>query len=163
MPLFGKRLPRTSIAMANELRKLIPHALVIAIDAMWGWAGSTYGKPWLFELLDRHPWKALQVFDGLIQPGLWISYAVVLTAQMVWVMLVTPRDLSLRRLQQLWWMGFGISLASALAVQLELSLPSSASMLVFAAQLIDLTLLYWLSTALLTPAAKRRSVIPGWG
>jgi hypothetical protein len=54
-------------------------------------------------------------------------------------------------------------LASALTVQVQLNLPGSASILLLAAQLMDVTLLYWLSTALLTPSAKRRGVIPGWG
>jgi len=142
---------------------MIPHALVMAIDAIWGWTLSAFGRPLLIELLDHRQWKAVEVLDGLIVPRLWVSYVVVLSAQLAWVMLVTPRDVSFRKLRQLWWIGFGISLASALSVQFELNLPSSASILLLVAQLMDVTLLYWLSTALLTPPAKRRGVIPGWG
>lgn len=149
--------------MAGELWKIIPHASVIAIDTAWGWAGTTFGKPVLLQFLDRHKWKAMQVFEGSIQPGLWISYLVVISAQIAWVMLVIPRDLSAKRLHQLWWVGFDISLASVLAVQIELNLPPLSSLLVLVAQLIDITLLYWLSTALLTPSEKRKGVIPGWG
>lgn len=149
--------------MTAKIRDLVPHALVMAIDAIWGWALSAYGQPWLIELLERRQWKAVQMFDDLIQPKLWISYGVVLSAQLAWVMLVTPRDLSFTRLRQLWWMGFGISLASALSVQWELNLPAAASILLLAAQLMDVTLLYWCSTALMTPSPKRRGVIPGWG
>lgn len=149
--------------MTSRFRDMIPHALVMAIDAIWGWTLSAFGRPLLIELLDHRQWKAVEVLDGLIVPRLWVSYVVVLSAQLAWVMLVTPRDVSFRKLRQLWWMSFGISLASALSVQFELNLPSSASILLLVAQLMDVTLLYWLSTALLTPPAKRRGVIPGWG
>ena len=149
--------------MISRFRDMIPHALVMAIDAIWGWTLSAFGRPLLIELLDHRQWKAVEVLDGLIVPRLWVSYVVVLSAQLAWVMLVTPRDVSFRKLRQLWWMSFGISLASALSVQFELNLPSSASILLLVAQLMDVTLLYWLSTALLTPPAKRRGVIPGWG
>ena len=149
--------------MTSRFRDMIPHALVMAIDAIWGWTLSAFGRPLLIELLDHRQWKAVEVLDCLIVPRLWVSYVVVLSAQLAWVMLVTPRDVSFRKLRQLWWMSFGISLASALSVQFELNLPSSASILLLVAQLMDVTLLYWLSTALLTPPAKRRGVIPGWG
>jgi hypothetical protein len=147
--------------MTSKFRELIPHALVMAIDAIWGWTLSTFGQPLLIELLDRRHWKAVEVFDGLILPRLWVSYVVVLSAQLVWVMLVSPRELHSRRLRQLWWLGCGISLASALTVQVQLNLPGSAAILLLAAQLMDVSLLYWLSTTLLTPSAKRVGVIPG--
>ena len=147
--------------MTSKFRELIPHALVMAIDAIWGWTLSTFGQPLLIELLDRRHWKAVEVFDGLILPRLWVSYVVVLSAQLVWVMLVSPRELQSRRLRQLWWLGCGISLASALSVQVQLNLPGSAAILLLAAQLMDVSLLYWLSTTLLTPSAKRVGVIPG--
>jgi hypothetical protein len=147
--------------MTGKFRELIPHALVMAIDAIWGWTLSTFGQPLLIELLDRRHWKAVEVFDGLILPRLWVSYVVVLSAQLVWVMLVSPRELQSRSLRQLWWLGCGISLASALSVQVQLNLPGSAAILLLAAQLMDVSLLYWLSTTLLTPSAKRVGVIPG--
>ena len=149
--------------MTSRFREMIPHALVMAIDALWGWTLSAFGQPLLIELLDHRQWKAVEVFDGLIVPRLWVSYVVVLSTQLVWVMLVSPRELQSRSLRQLWWLGCGISLASALTVQVQLNLPGSASILLLTAQLMDVTLLYWLSTALLTPSAKRRGVIPGWG
>jgi hypothetical protein len=147
--------------MTGKFRELIPHALVMAIDAIWGWTLSTFGQPLLIELLDRRHWKAVEVFDGLILPRLWVSYVVVLSAQLVWVMLVSPRELQSKSLRQLWWLGCGISLASALTVQVQLNLPGSAAILLLAAQLMDVSLLYWLSTTLLTPSAKRVGVIPG--
>ncbi len=147
--------------MTSKFRELIPHALVMAIDAIWGWTLSTFGQPLLIELLDRRHWKAVEVFDGLILPRLWVSYVVVLSAQLVWVMLVSPRELQSKSLRQLWWLGCGISLASALTVQVQLNLPGSAAILLLAAQLMDVSLLYWLSTTLLTPSAKRVGVIPG--
>ena len=147
--------------MTSKFGELIPQALVMAIDAIWGWTLSTFGQPLLIELLDRRHWKAVEVFDGLILPRLWVSYVVVLSAQLVWVMLVSPRELQSRSLRQLWWLGCGISLASALSVQVQLNLPGSAAILLLAAQLMDVSLLYWLSTTLLTPSAKRVGVIPG--
>jgi len=148
--------------MTSRCREMIPHALVMAIDAIWGWTLSAFGQPLLIKLLDHRQWKAVEVFDGLIVPRLSVSYVVVLSAQLVWVMLVSPRELKFRSLRRLWWIGCAISLASALTVPLQLNLPVSASILLLAAQLMDVTLLYWLSTALLTPSAKRMGVIPGW-
>ena len=107
--------------MTSRFRDMIPHALVMAIDAIWGWTLSAFGRPLLIELLDHRQWKAVEVLDGLIVPRLWVSYVVVLSAQLVWVMLVSPRELQSRRLQQLWWLGCGISLASALTVQVQLT------------------------------------------
>jgi len=148
--------------MTNRYREMIPHALVMAIDALWGWTLSAFGQPLLIELLDHRQWKAVEVFDGLIVPRLWVSYVVILSAQLLWVLLVSPRELPSRTLRQLCWIGCGMSLTTALTVPVQLNLPASASFLLLSAQLIEITLLYWLSTALLTPSAKRRNVIPGW-
>ena len=60
--------------MTSKFRELIPHALVMAIDAIWGWTLSTFGQPLLIELLDRRHWKAVEVFDGLILPAHALSY-----------------------------------------------------------------------------------------
>ena len=86
--------------MTSRFRDMIPHALVMAIDALWGWTLSAFGQPLLIELLDHRQWKAVEVLNGLIVPRLWVSYVVVLTTQLVWVMLVSPRELQSRSLRQ---------------------------------------------------------------
>ena len=136
--------------------------LVMAIDAIWGWTLTTYGKPWLFELLDRPGVEASRYYETFIEPRLWISYGVVLSAQLIWVSLVAPRNISHRALRQLWWYGCGISTLSVIAIQFELQLPRTVALLLLAIQFIDVALVYWLSTGLVTPPPKRRGVIPGW-
>jgi hypothetical protein len=66
--------------MTSRYREMIPHALVMAIDALWGWTLSAFGQPLLIELLDHRQWKAVEVFGGLIVPRLWVSYVVILSA-----------------------------------------------------------------------------------
>ncbi len=137
--------------------------LVMVIDAIWGWTLTTYGKPWLLELLNRPGMEASRYYETYIEPRLWISYGVVLSAQLIWVSLIAPRTLSQRALRQLWWFGCAISIVSAIAIQIKLQPPRAVSLLLLAVQWIDVTLLYWLSTGLVTPPPKRSGVIPGWG
>ena len=107
--------------------------------------------------------EASRYYETYIEPRLWISYGVVLSAQLIWVSLIAPRTLSQRALRQLWWFGCAISIVSAIAIQIKLQPPRAVSLLLLAVQWIDVTLLYWLSTGLVTPPPKRSGVIPGWG
>lgn len=139
---------------------LVP-ILVTASDAGWGWLLSTFVRPWLLPMLSRNPLEATQLFDQAIEPRLWISYAVVLAAQLTWLNLIVPSDRSLRELRQIWWLGCLIICAVSLLVHQGMAIQSDPELLILAVQLADLILLYWLSTRLLTPAPVRR-VIPGW-
>lgn len=139
---------------------LVP-ILVTASDAGWGWLLSTFVRPWLLPLLSRNPLEATQLFDQAIEPRLWISYAVVLAAQLTWVNLIVPTDRSLRELRLIWWLGCLIISGVSLLVHQDLVIQTEPELLILAVQLTDLILLYWLSTRLLTPLPQRR-VIPGW-
>lgn len=116
----------------------------------------------LLRLLERPEFEAVGLYESHIEPRMWIFYWILIGAQIVWVSFVAPRELSLSTLQLLWWLGCGVSIASALAIQLSVDLPVTAWFLLLSIQLMDVSLLYWLSTSLLTPPAKRRRVIPGW-
>ena len=139
---------------------LVP-ILATASDAAWGWVLSTFVKPWLLPQLRRHPLEANQLFDQAIEPRLWISYAVVLAAQLTWVNLIAPSDRSLRQLRLIWWLGCLLITSVSLLVHQDLVLQAEPELLILAVQLADLMLLYWLATRLLTPLPQRR-VIPGW-
>jgi hypothetical protein len=131
------------------------------MDVFWGWALSTYAKPWLIQLLDRSDSEASQLFESVIEPRLWIGYVVVLAAQLAWVNLIAPRPSHQSRLRRLWWLGSGIIVLSELALWQGLELTGGPALLVLGVQLGDLILLYWLVTRLLTPLPQRQ-VIPGW-
>ncbi len=70
---------------------LVP-ILVTASDTAWGWLLSTFVRPWLLPLLSRNPLEATQLFDQAIESRIWISYAVVLAAQLTWVNRIVPTD-----------------------------------------------------------------------
>ncbi len=146
---------------SNGPKWLIVPALVTAMDALWGWALSTYAKPWFFELLGRPQQEASQYFDNTIEPRQWIGYAIVLASQLVWVNAIVPRPLSQERLRQFWWLGCGLVIASSIALRQGLTLSSGPALLLLAVQLGDVLLLYWLATRLMTPMPQR-NVIPGW-
>ena len=139
---------------------LIPF-LVTAVDLIWGWSLTTYARPWLLEMLRRPELEASRYYDNVLEPRLWISYAIVLAMQLSWVNLISPRPLPLRQLRRFWWLGCGIILLSSTALRQGLSLNEGASLLGWAVQFGDLILLYWLATVLLTPLPQRRA-IPGW-
>lgn len=147
--------------MTRGRKWLFLPALVPVMDAIWGWVLSTYVRPWFFQLLNRSPFEASQYFDSTIEPRQWIGYAVVLVAQLTWVNLIAPRDLSHSLLRQLWWLGVLIITFTSLLLRQGLELNNGAALLLLGVHLGDLILLYWLATRLLTPAPKR-TVIPGW-
>lgn len=139
---------------------LVP-ILVTACDAGWGWVLSTFVRPWLLPQLSRNPLEAAQLFDQAIEPRLWISYAVVLAAQLTWVNLIVPGDRSRQELRLIWWLGCLLITSISLLVHQNLVIQVEPGLLILAVQLADLILLYWLTTRLLTPLPQRR-VIPGW-
>lgn len=141
--------------------KLVPF-LTVAIDLLWGWALAADGRPLLLQWLARPELEASRLYDNVLEPRFWISYAVVLSAQLTWVTLIAPRPLPQRQLRLLWWLGFGVILAASLALQQSLALSNgTARLLLLVVPIGDLILLYWLPTRLLTPLPQRR-VIPGW-
>jgi hypothetical protein len=139
---------------------LIP-ILVTTIDVAWAWWLSALAKPMLFRASGLSELEASRAFDNVLEPRLWIAYVVVLAAQLIWVNLIVPRGLSLQRLRRLWWLGFAISLFTAVLIRYGLALSPAASLLLLIVPIGDLLLLYWLATRLLTPQPQR-SVIPGW-
>lgn len=147
--------------MSKPVRVSILPIVVAVVDVFWGWLLSTHIKPWLVELLNRNPLEAAQLIDNTIEPRLWISYVVVLAAQLSWVNLIVRRPRSTQSLQRLWWLGCLAITISSVLVHHDLVITPEPEGLIFAVQLADLILLYWLTTRLLTPLPQRQ-VIPGW-
>jgi hypothetical protein len=75
---------------------LVPF-MVMAINALWGWALATDGRPLLLQLLARPGLEASRFYDDVLEPRFWIIYAFVLTIQLTWVTLIAPRPLPQRR------------------------------------------------------------------
>ena len=147
--------------MTRRSRVMLVPILVTACDAGWGWLLSTFVRPWLLLQLSRNPLEANQLFDQAIEPRLWISYAVVLAAQLAWVNLIIPSCRSTRQLRMMWWLGCLLIISVSLLVHQDLVIQEAPEQLILTVQLCDLILLYWLATRLLTPLPQRR-VIPGW-
>lgn len=155
LPIMGGNMT------AHRLKPLVMPILVTAMDVAWGWWLTTYAKPWLFLVSGRPELEAARSYESVLEPRLWIGYVIMLAAQQIWVNLIVRRDLPQRQLRQLWWLGCGISIVSAIVIRHGLMLSSGASLLLLLVQAGDLILLYWLATRLLTPLPQRR-VIPGW-
>jgi len=147
--------------MSKRPRAMLVPILVTACDAGWGWLLSTFVRPRLLPQLSRNPLEGTQLFDQAIEPRLWISYAVVLAAQLTWVNLIVPGVRSQRELRLIWWLGCLIIISVSLLVHQDLVIQEAPELLILSVQLADFMLLYWLATRLLTPLPQRR-VIPGW-
>lgn len=131
------------------------------MDVIWGWSLTTFARPWLFQLLDVGELEATKYYDKVLEPRLWMSYCIVLAAQLSWVNLIAPRPLSTKKLRQYWWSGCGIVIASGVILRQGLMLATGPSLLLLGVQVGDLMLLYWLATGLMTSLPQRK-VIPGW-
>ncbi len=147
--------------MLRHLSQLSLPALVTAIDLAWGMTLSAFAKPWLLQMLRHSEQQATQFVARVMEPKLWMGYAIVLAAQLVWVTLVMPRPMAERRQRQLWWLGGLVVVVSSVVIQQSLALPEGPGWLLLGVHIGDFLLLYWLATRLLTPLPQRR-VIPGW-
>jgi hypothetical protein len=147
--------------MPQRIKGWIQPILVTAIDVIWGWSLTTYARPWFFDMLGRPELEASTFYDNVMEPRLWIGYAVVLATQLIWVNVIAPRPLTNRQLRLYWWLGCAIVAASSVMLRQGLTLSGGPSLLLLGVQIGDLVLLYWLATRLLTPLPQRR-VIPGW-
>jgi len=147
--------------MPHRSKPWLAPILVTAVDVAWGWLLTTHGRPWLFQMLGRSELTASVFYDSVLEPRLWIGYAIVLAVQLNWVNVIAPRVQTPRQLRRLWWAGCAVISVSSLLLRQGLTLASGPSLLLLGVQIGDLLLLYWLATRLLTPLPQRR-VIPGW-
>jgi hypothetical protein len=140
--------------------KVMPF-LVVAIDLTWYWLLATHWRPRFLQMLAMPEPQATMVVDNVIEPRLWLGYAIVLGTQLTWVTLIAPRAWGERRLRLTWWLGCMLVIISSVVLRQGLALPPGPELVLIGVQIGDLLLLYWLSTRLLTPLPQRR-VIPGW-
>jgi hypothetical protein len=157
---FGD-LPVIPFPMAHRCKPWLAPILVTAVDVTWGWLLTTYGRPWLFQMLGRTEPEASVFYDSVLEPRLWIGYAIVLALQLNWVNVIAPRALTHRKLRLLWWTGCAVIIVSSMLLRQGLTLAFGPSLLLLGVQIGDLLLLYWLATSLLTPLPQRRA-IPCW-
>jgi hypothetical protein len=147
--------------MHQRIKPWLTPILVTAMDVVWGWSLTTYARPWFFDMLGRPELEASTFYDNVMEPRLWIGYAIVLATQLIWVNVIAPRPLTHRQLRLSWWLGCAIVAASSVIIRQGLTLSPGPSLLLLGVQIGDLLLLYWLATKLLTPLPQR-NVIPGW-
>jgi hypothetical protein len=132
--------------MPQRIQALLLTTFLVAIDWFWGWSLTTFAKPWLFQLLGFSALEAKAYYENMLEPRLWIQYAVVLAAQLAWVCLIAPRPLSHQRLRLLWWLGCVVVIASGVILRQGLALSAGPSLLLLGVLMGDLLLLYWLAT-----------------
>lgn len=147
--------------MTERIKAWIPPILVTSVDVIWGWSLATHVRPWFFEMLKQPEQEASTFYDNVMEPRLWIGYAIVLATQLIWVYVIAPRPLTNWQLRLYWWLGFAILVSSSVMLRQGLPLHGGPSLLLLGVQIGDILLLYWLATRLLTPLPQR-SVIPGW-
>lgn len=83
-------LPVNPSPMPHRSKPWLAPILVTAVDVTWGWLLTTYGRPWLFQMLGRPELEASIYYDRVLEPRLWIGYAIVLALQLTWVNGCTP-------------------------------------------------------------------------
>jgi hypothetical protein len=135
--------------------------LVAAIDVTWAWFLATHVRPLFLQKLNLPGEQAATFVDTVMEPRVWLGYAIVLGTQLTWVTLIAPRAWGERRLRLTWWLGCMLVITSSVVLRQGLALPPGPELVLLGVQIGDLLLLYWLSTRLLTPLPQRR-VIPGW-
>lgn len=145
----------------HRITTWLPPVLVTGIDVAWAWTLTSLAKPWFLQMLGRPELEAITYYDNVMEPRLWIGYAIVLATQLAWVYGIAARSLTKAQLRLCWWLGCGLIFSSSLLLRQGLTLPAGPSLLLLGVHCGDLLLLYWLSTGLMTPQSSR-GVIPGW-
>lgn len=149
-------------------------ALVLTIDLVWSFVLQRLGRPLFVGLFPGQEIEVTRLLDTQLIPMLWISYGIVLAAQISWLAWVSrlkrqwPKHGSiegqLRRLRHSWWwcalgqLALSIGLQISLALRLGRAVDPAGVVFVSGLLLCDLLMIYWLPTALLIPDELRSAV-----
>lgn len=152
-------------------------ALVLAIDLLWSLLLERLGRPLFLGLFWGQETEVNRLLDSQLIPMLWISYGIVLAAQIGWLRWLSRQrrrwgeqigiNARLRLLRRTWWwcalgqLALSTGLQASLAWRLGRSVDPAGLVFVGALLLCDLLVIYWLPTTLLVPA-ELRSAIPPW-
>jgi len=147
---------------------------VLAIDLAWSILLERVGRPLFVGLFPGQSLEANRLLDRQLMPLLWISYGIVLSAQIGWLTWAShqqkhwPRNasipVSLKRLRLAWWscafgqLGLSIVMQLVLAAQLGWGVNPAGFAFVLALLFCDLLVIFWLPTALLIPDELRRAI-----
>jgi len=142
-------------------------ALVLAIDLVWSLILEMLGRPLFVGLFPGQAQDANRLLDIQLMPMLWISYGIVLSAQVGWLAWASRQrsrwsvnlsiGASLGQLRRAWWccalgqLALSIGLQLSLAAQLGWGVDPAGLVFVLALLLCDLVVIFWLPTALLVP------------
>ena len=148
-------------------------ALVLLIDLLWSLVLEQIGRPLFVGLYPGQEAHVNQLLDEQLMPMLWLSYAIVMSAQLGWLTWAARQqrrwhdivsiESQLRRLRRAWWICALGQLALALGVQRALAaglgaIDPAGLGLVVVLLLCDLLVIFWLPTALLVPKDLRNAV-----
>jgi len=127
---------------------------VLTLDLLWSLILEKLGRPLFVGLFPGQAQDANRLLDIQLMPMLWISYGIVLSAQIGWLSWAA-RQRSHQRLRRSWWccalgqLALSIGLQLSLAAQLGWGVDPAGSVFVLALLLCDLVVIFWLTTALL--------------
>ena len=140
--------------------------MVLTLDLLWSLILEKLGRPLFVGLFPGQAQDANRLLDSQLMPMLWISYGIVLSAQIGWLAWASRQqslwrhnvsiDAQLRRLRRAWWwcalgqLALSIGLQLSLVFELERVDPVGI-VFVLGLLLCDLLVIYWLPTALLVP------------
>ena len=140
--------------------------MVLTLDLLWSLILEKLGRPLFVGLFPGQAQDANRLLDTQLMPMLWISYGIVLSAQIGWLAWASrqqslwrhnvPIGLQLRRLRRAWWWCALGQLALSIGLQLSLAfelggVDPSGLVFVLALLVCDLLVIFWLPTALLVP------------
>lgn len=145
-------------------------SLVMGIDFMWGMLLSGPGKTLLMAWLAMSGGRAQKLIDDDIEPMLWWSYGLIYLGQ-VWWFLKTAKsgrvtEKSLIKARKQWWLclvlliSIGFIQRYCLVWFISPDLPSKAFLLLVIVLMVDIAVVYWLPSLLMTPQSYLPSV-PG--
>ena len=140
--------------------------MVLTLDLLWSLILEKLGRPLFVGLFPGQAQDANRLLDSQLMPMLWISYGIVLSAQIGWLAWASRQqslwrhnvsiDAQLRRLRRAWWWCALGQLALSIGLQLSLAfelggVDPSGLVFVLALLVCDLLVIFWLPTALLVP------------
>ena len=150
----------------NHSRPWVKPALVLSIDLLWSLVLEQLGRPLFVGMYPGQQSSINQLVDRELMPLLWISYGIVLSAQIGWLTWASRQlrrwraNVSItgqvKRLRRAWWCCALGQLALAIGLQLLWAshleqVEGWGLVFVLAVLLCDLVVIFWLPTALLVP------------
>lgn len=154
-----------------EKSSALKFSLVMGIDFTWGMLLAGPGKQLFALWLETSGGRAHRFIDSNVEPMLWWSYGLIFLGQ-VWWFVRTSRtspdtEVKVSRARKEWWLCLGLLLCIGLVQRFWLvwfiypELPIKAFSMLVIILMVDLAVVYWLPSLLMTPKGFLPAV-PSW-